>query len=94
MTKEFSANIAALGGRFMDGVPGFALVVIFVGMTLPLAIPTPAPTSDSSGGSTSQTLPVIVFLIAWASYALGHYLDDVLFGPIWGINRSAQGWTI
>jgi hypothetical protein len=85
MSEGPGANLAKLGERFMEGVPGFALVAILLGAVLPVALREVSETTQpGTPRIITQTLPVIVFVLAWLAYFLGHYLDDLIFDPIWG----------
>src|SRR5215467_11266195 len=94
MAEGPGGGAAKLGERFMEGVPGFAVVAIIVGALLPIILAAGAETAPEAGahGIVKEVIPVIALVLAWAGYFLGHYLDDVLFDPIWGTpgirNRS------
>jgi hypothetical protein len=91
MSEGAGGTLARLGERFMEGVPGFALVAIVLGSLMPFILPI-APESPSKPEAewTRQTLPVIAFVLAWVGYFLGHYLDDLLFDPIWGVPTTRR----
>jgi hypothetical protein len=88
MSEGVGADFVKIGERFLEGVPGFALVAIGVGIALPFALPAKPETSTEPEGAFTiarQLLPVIAFVIAWTGHFLGHYLDDVIFDPVWGV---------
>lgn len=86
MGEGFGGNIAKIGERFLEDVPGFALVAIVLGALLPCVFPLGAEGPSESGAVkiTRQALPVIVLVLAWVGHFLGHYVDPLLFDPIWG----------
>jgi hypothetical protein len=97
MSEGPGGDIAKLGERFMEGVPGFALVAIVLGAVLPFVLPLGAEGPLESGPlkMTRQALPVIILVLAWVGYFLGHYLDSLLFDPIWvvpGIRDMPNGF--
>jgi hypothetical protein len=71
----------------MEGVPEFALIAIVVGSVLPLVLPfgTEWPSESEPLKIARQALPVTALVLAWAGHFLGHYLDPLLFDPIWGV---------
>jgi hypothetical protein len=87
MSEVGGGTLAKLGERFMEGVPGFALVAIVVASLMPFMLPTgpESPSEPRAQWIFRQALPVIAFVLAWVGYFLGHYLDDLLFDPIWGV---------
>jgi hypothetical protein len=93
MSEGPGGDIAKLGERFMEGVHGFALVAIVLGGVLPLVLPLGAEGASETGALklTRQALPVIVLILAWVGYFLGHYLDPLLFDPLWGV-PGIQNW--
>jgi hypothetical protein len=91
MSENVGGTVAKIGERFMEGVPGFALVALVVGLVLPFALPpseAPAHPRDAIE-VVRQSLPVVAVVIAWLAYFLGHYLDDVIFDPVWGVRTRA-----
>jgi hypothetical protein len=88
MGESIGGSVAKLGERFMEGVPGFALVALVVGIALPFALPaspeTPTQPRDALT-AVKQSLPVLVVVVAWLGYFFGHYLDEVIFDPVWGV---------
>lgn len=87
MSEGPGGDLAKLGERFMEGVPGFALVTIVLGAVLPFVLQLRAagPSESVPLKMTRQALPIIVLVLAWIGYFLGHYLDPLLFDPIWGV---------
>jgi hypothetical protein len=94
MSEGPGGDIAKLGERFMEGVPGFALVAIVLGGVLPLVLPLGTEGASETGTLklARQALPVIVLILAWVGYFLGHYLDPLLFDPVWGA-PGIQNWS-
>lgn len=86
MSEGPAGDFAKLGERFLEGVPGFALVATVLGGVIPFLLPFAAEGPSDTGplSLTKQALPVIILVLAWVGYFLGHYLDPLLFDPIWG----------
>ena len=59
MSEGFGGDVAKLGERFMEGVPGFALVAIVLGSVLPFVLPLGVEGAPESNALklTRQALP-------------------------------------
>ncbi len=85
MSEERGKEVVKLAERFAEGLPGFALVALALGALLPLSIPAGSERQLAPGEKVKQFLPVIAVVLAYFSYFTGHYLDDWMFDPIWGL---------
>jgi hypothetical protein len=79
MAENPSESVAKVGERFVEGVPGIALVSVALGVLLPKLLPR---------AEFRDLLPIAGFVIAYLLSFVGHYVDGWLFDPVWSVPGS------
>jgi len=93
MSEGTGGGVAKILEQLAEGLPGFAVASVMLGIALPLLFPEVSTTAATHVAKPKirEFIPVIAVILAFAGNQVGHYLDDWLFDPIWGVNGLISG---